>query len=203
MSEITVGVNFLVGSRLNCLPQAVEYVRPYVTALYALVDDRAPSEVLDYLRSAEVPHDTWSWPDSFTIGNNLAHERTGCAWSVQIDTDEWILPEYAANLRALASEGHAKGFDGFLIPRRHWLSLDMSAEFEHWRGQRQPKLRRRGFKFTLNRVHPHIAPTDKFVESDAVVVEHFNLVYKRPEDFAWADAEYRRLEAMPWPIMEA
>jgi hypothetical protein len=170
-------------------------VRDHVNRLYALVDNRAPREVVAYLEREGIDYDLYRWSDDFAEAYNVAYSRLDCAWGLHLDSDEVL--EGGKHLRALAAEGEKAGIDAYVSPLRHWRDLAMTRPYEaaHVDGATVVRLRRRAVQFE-GRVHSRPRAGTVLRTNGSLTVHHFNTALKSHEDFVAAHQYYSRLAAI-------
>lgn len=162
--RVTLSVVLITQDEEANLPRTLESVMPLVRdgrGEIIIVDSGSTDRTLEIARAhgAKIFSEPWK---GFAAQKNSAMDKATCDWVLQLDADEALEPELAAEIaQALES---APAVDGFWIPRKNFF---LGRWIRHGGFYPDPKLRliRRGAgKFEEYGAHPTIkinAPTGK------------------------------------------
>lgn len=162
--RVTLSVVLITQDEEANLPRTLESVMPLVRdgrGEIIIVDSGSTDRTLEIAHACGVKIFSEPWK-GFAAQKNSAMEKATCDWVLQLDADEMLEPELAAEIaQALES---APAVDGFWIPRKNFF---LGRWIRHGGFYPDPKLRliRRGAgKFEEYGAHPTIkinAPTGK------------------------------------------
>lgn len=115
-------------------------------------------------------------------------------WHLLLDADEVIDPSQAKNLRQICQDSEDIGVDAVGIPRYNWWDLERKNLRSEWFPDHQWRLLRPHVRF-FNRVHSGIIGHTRNlpISEETLALHHFNLAYRKQEDWDKVNAEYARL----------
>jgi glycosyltransferase involved in cell wall biosynthesis len=162
---VTLSVVLITQNEEANLPRTLESVMPLVRdgrGEIIVVDSGSTDRTLEIARSygAEVFREPWK---GFAAQKNSAMDKATCDWVLQLDADETLEPELAAEIVQVI--GSNPNVQGFWIPRKNFF---LGRWIRHGGFYPDPKLRliRRGAgKFEEHGAHPTIkvnGPTGRF-----------------------------------------